>query len=254
MHPVSAVIITKNEEKNIGRCLQALQKVADEIIVVDALSTDRTTEIAKGLGAKIFSIEWTGFGPQKNFGLRQASHDYIVALDADEVLTNEAIEEIKQLKEEGFKGVYELPLKNFYFGKFLRYKDYKKRIFNKTEVQWNNNEVHEGLIIPQNYPVLKLNGGIEHYSYYSIEQYILKSNLYSGIAANELFRKNKRSYLIKLIFSPAYTFFQSYILKSGFADGMHGFIVAMFNGYTSFLKYAKLWELCRNEKRNKSKK
>lgn len=249
MHPVSAVIITKNEEKNIGRCMQALQQVAEEIIVVDSFSTDKTLEIAKSMGAIIFSLEWKGFGPQKNFGLQQATNNYILALDADEVLTDEAIKEIQQIKLHGFNAVYEFPLKNYFFGKFLRRRDYKKRMFDKTAVIWNDNDVHETLVIPENYPVIKLKGIIEHYSYFSIEHYIAKSNLYSTIAANELFKKGKKNYLFKMLFSPAYTFFQSYILKSGFLDGMHGFVIATFNGYTSFLKYAKLWELYRKEKK-----
>ena len=253
MHPVSAVIITKNEEQNIARCLQALHQVAEEIIVIDSFSSDKTAEIAKGMGAKTFLVEWKGFGPQKNFGLQQATNNYIIALDADEVLTAEAIKEIQQLKQQGFTAVYEFPLKNYFFGKFLRRSDYKKRMFDKTVVRWNNNDVHEGLVTPDNYPVVKLNGILEHYSYFSIEQFITKSNLYSTIAANELFKKGKKSYLLKMLFSPAYTFFQSYILKSGFLDGLHGFVVATFNGYTSFLKYAKLWELYSKEKKESEK-
>ena len=248
MHRLSAVVITKNEEGNIEKTLHALAAVADEIIIVDNYSTDNTAAIAKTMGAKVFFSEWLGFGPQKNFGISQAQYENIIALDADEVLTAEAIEEIGQLKQNGFKAVYELPLKNFYFGKFLRKKDYKKRIFNKNDVQWNANDVHEALVIPENYPVIKLKGTIEHYSYHSIDHFISKSSLYSGIAARELFARNKRSYRVKLIVSPAYTFFQSYILKGGFLDGMHGFVVARLNGYTSFLKYAKLGELCRQEK------
>ena len=247
MHQVSAVLITKNEEKNIGKTLAALATVADEIIVVDNHSTDATAGICRSFGAKVFLSAWRGYGPQKNYGIQQASFENIIAVDADEVLSPEAIKGIEQLKENGFRGVYELPLKNYYFGKFLRRKDYKKRIFNKNDVRWNNNEVHEALVIPDNYPVIKLQGVIQHYSYHSITQYLAKSNLYSSIAARELFDKDKKGYLAKMLFSPGYTFFQSYILKAGFMDGWHGFVVAWLNSYTSFLKYAKLWELCRQQ-------
>lgn len=249
MEKISAVIITYNASATIAKCVNAITQVAEEIIIVDSFSTDNTVEICKFFTAKIFLQKWMGFGPQKNFGVLQAANNIIIALDADEVLTDKAITEVQQLKVSGFKGVYELPLLNFYFGKFLRRKDFKKRIFNKNDVHWNNNNVHEGLVIPTNYPVIKLSGNIEHYSYNSIEHYIAKANLYSSIAASELFNKNKKSYLIKMLFSPGYTFFQSYILKAGFLDGMHGFVVAMFNSYTSFLKYAKLWELWMKEKR-----
>jgi glycosyltransferase involved in cell wall biosynthesis len=252
MHPVSAVIITKNEEENIARCMHAIQQVAEEIIVVDALSTDKTSGIAKSLGAKVFSLEWKGFGPQKNFGLQQATNNCILALDADEILTDEAIAEIRSLKETGMNGVYEFPLLNFYFGKFLRhgleYPNYKKRLFDKTKVWWNENQVHESLIIPQGYPVIRLKGHIKHYSYNSIEHYITKANYYTTIGALELKSKGKKNYIFKMIFSPPFVFIKSYFLKRGFLDGLHGFITAIFNARTNFLKYAKLWELYRNER------
>jgi glycosyltransferase involved in cell wall biosynthesis len=252
MHPISAVIITRNEEENIGRCLQAIQRVAEEIIVVDALSTDRTVEIAKTFGAMIFPLEWKGFGPQKNFGIQQAANNYILALDADEVLTGEAITEIQALKMNGLAAVYEFPLLNFYFGKFLRhgmeYPNYKKRLFDKTKVQWNENLVHESLIIPPGYPVLRLKGHIQHYSYKSIEHYIAKANYYTTIGAIEMESKGKKNYLFKMFFSPPFVFIKSYFLKAGFLDGLHGFVTALFNAHTNFLKYAKLWELYRNER------
>jgi glycosyltransferase involved in cell wall biosynthesis len=253
MHLISAVIITRNEERIIGSCLEAVQQVADEIIIVDSFSTDRTVEISKNFGAKIFIREWPGFGPQKIFGVQMASHNYILALDADEILTDEAISEIKNLKETGLKGVYELSRLNFYFGKFLRYgmesPDYKKRLFDRREVQWNDNQIHEDLVVTDGYPVIRLKGRIKHYSYYSIEHYIEKANYYTTIAANELEKKGKKDYYVKLLVSPGFVFIKSYFLKRGFLDGMHGFITALFNARTNFLKYAKLWELVRNNKK-----
>lgn len=252
MHPISGVIITRNEEGNIARCITALQKVAEEIIVVDSLSTDRTVEIAKGFNANIFQLEWKGFGPQKNFGLQQATHNYILALDADEVLTDEAIAEIQLLKLTGLNGVYEFPLLNFYFGKFLKhgleYPNYKKRLFDKTKVWWNDNLIHESLIIPKGHSVLRLKGHIKHFSYRSIEHYISKANYYTTIGAIELKSKGKKNFLLKMLFSPGFVFIKSYFLKKGFLDGFHGFITAVFNARTNFLKYAKLWELYQNEK------
>lgn len=254
MHPISAVIITHNEEENIGRCLEALQKVSEEIIIIDSLSTDKTIEIAKGFGAKIFSLQWKGFGPQKNAGLKEATHNYILALDADEVLTDEAIEEINILKIKGLKGVYEFPLLNFYFGKFLKhgleYPNYKKRLFDKSNVTWNENLVHESLILPAGYPILRLSGHIKHYSYSSIAHYLTKANNYTTVGAIELKSKGKKNYLFKMLFSPSFVFIKSYFIKAGFLDGTHGFVTAIFNAHTNFLKYAKLWELYRNESKN----
>jgi len=253
MHLLSAVIITRNEERIIGRCLEAALQVADEIVIVDSFSTDSTVEISKSFGAKIFLRQWPGFGPQKIFGVQMASHNYILGLDADEVLTGEAISEIKNLKETGLKGVYEFSRLNFYFGKFLRYgmesPDYKKRLFDKRHVQWNDNQLHEDLMVTPGYPVIRMKGRINHYSYYSIEHYMEKANYYTTIAAQELEKKGRKNYYFKLFMSPGFVFLKSYFLKRGFLDGMHGFITALFNAHTNFLKYAKLWELVRNNKR-----
>ena len=252
---ISAVIITKNEERIIGRSLEALQQVADEVIIIDSESTDRTVEIAESMGAKVFIQQWRGFGPQKNFGNAKAVHNYILALDADEVLTKQAIAEINELKKTGLHGVYQFKLIHFYFGKFLRHgmetPGYKKRLFDKTVVSWNENAVHEALIIPDGYPVVNARGYIEHYSYDSIEHYMTKANYYTTVAARELKSKGRKNYYIKMLFSPAFVFCKAYFLKMGFLDGLHGFITAVFNSRTNFLKYAKLWELYRNEKLHK---
>ena len=247
MHFLSAVIITYNEEKNIAGCIEALLKVADEVIVVDSFSSDNTVSICESLKAKVYLHKWEGFGIQKRFAIAQASYNNIIALDADEILDEKAISEILKLKEQGFNAVYEIKLHHYYFGKFLNhgqeYPNYKTRIFNKEFVTWNENKVHESLIIPMNYPVIKLKGRIDHFSYHTIEQYIAKSNLYTNIAANELYKKGKKNYLLKMIFSPSFTFLKSYFLKAGLLDGFHGFIIAILNAYTNFLKYAKLREL-----------
>lgn len=252
MHLLSAVIITYNEEKNIGRCIEALQKIADEIIVIDNYSTDDTQAICDNYGVKFIQKDWSGFGPQKRFGVEAAKHDHIIAVDADEILDDEAIGEIKDLKINGFKGVYEIKMYHYYFGKFLNYgqeyPNYKKRIFDKREVNWNSNLVHESLVIPDEIRVIKLKGRINHYSYHSLSQYISKSNNYTDSAAREMYAAGKRSYLGKLLFSPSFTFFKSYIVKRGFLDGFHGFVIAMLNGYSNFLKYAKLRELVAREK------
>lgn len=252
MYFISAVIITKNEEDNIARCIKAIQNIADEVVVIDNFSEDKTVEISKSVGAKVYQKEWEGFGKQKNFGVRQASHDNILALDADEIPDEEAIEEIKTLKASGLKGVYEFKMMHNYFGKFLKHgletPEYKKRLFNKTIVTWNDNLLHEGLIIPEDYPVIKLKGVLKHYSYPTIQKYLRKANLYTTIGAEQLYKRGKRNYFFKLIFSPPFVFFKAYVLKLGFLDGLHGLIAASLSSRTNFIKYAKLWELVRNNK------
>jgi len=252
MQLLSAVIITRNEEKIIGKCLDAVKQVADEIIIVDSFSNDKTVEICNAYGARVFQQEWKGFGPQKNFGVERSSYDMILAVDADEILSAEAIKEVRQLKETGLKGVYEFKLIHNYFGKFMKHgaekPSYKKRLFDKRYVKWNQNLVHEALVIPGDQPVIKLQGIIEHYSYLSIEQYIAKANFYTTLGARELKLKGKKNYYFKMLFSPGFVFFDNFFLKAGFLDGFHGFIIALFNSRTNFLKYAKLWELYKNEK------
>ena len=251
MQPISAVIITKNEERNIARTINAIKQVADEIIIVDSFSTDKTVEIAESLGASVFQLTWQGFGPQKNFGNAKASHNYILALDADEVLTAEAIQEVNGLKKTGMNGVYEFKLIHYYFGKFLKHgletPSYKKRLFDKTVVTWNENLLHEALIIPGNYPIIKLKGFVEHYSYHSIEHYLTKSNFYTTLGAEKLYKKGRRNYAFKMMVSPGFVFFKFYILKLGFLDGLHGWIVARLHMQTDFIKYAKLRELIKNK-------
>lgn len=249
MQPLSAVVITKNEEKNIGACIEALQQVADEIIVIDSHSTDGTEDICKKYNVRFYRQEWLGFGGQKNFGIDKATHHMIIAQDADEVLGPGAIKAINELKREGFRGVYALRLVQFYFGKFIRYgleaPNYRNRIFDKTLVRWNENDVHEKLIIPAGMQQTKIREDVAHYSYRSIEQFIAKSNLYTTLGAQLLYKKGKRTYLFKILCSPAFTFIKGYFFKGGFLEGMHGLILAKLNAHTSFLKYAKLRQLCK---------
>ena len=252
MHLVSAVIITYNEEKNIARCIEALQPISDEIIIIDSFSSDNTIHIAEKYNVKIIQQKWLGYGPQKRFAVSAANFNNIIAVDADETLDQEAINQIRSLKQNGFIGVYEILLYNFYFGKCIKYGEpypkFKQRIFCREFVNWNESPLHESLVIPLGYPVIKLKGRINHYSYPSIDQYISKANAYSKIAANHLYNNGKRNYLLKIILSPIFTFFKGYIIKLGFLDGLHGFVIAWLNAHTNFLKYAKLWALNRESK------
>lgn len=246
MEPLSAVIITKNEEKNIGRTLEALKQVADEIIIVDSLSTDRTEEICRTHGVIFYSQEWLGYGPQKNFGIEKASNNAIINLDADEVLSDEAIQKIKLLKEDGLDGVYALRLVQYYFGKFMRHgletPNYRYRIFDRREVKWDDTPVHERLVLSKTLDRHRLKVDVYHYSYHSLSHYLEKANLYTTLAANNAYKRGKRKYAFKMRFSPAFTFFRAYIFKLGFLDGLHGLTAARLNAQTNFLKYAKLRE------------
>jgi glycosyltransferase involved in cell wall biosynthesis len=247
MEGISVVIITNNEAAILDKTLAAAKPVADELIIVDSGSADNTLVIAQKWGAKIITQPWLGFGPQKNVGLKAASFPFILALDADEILTPELTAEINQCRQNGLQGAYIMCFQNFYFGKFLKhgleYPLKKIRLFDKRMMHWDDRIVHESLVVPDKTPVKELKGFIHHYSYQSIEQYLLKANHYTTAGAHALYAKGKKASWIKIFLSPLFTFIQSYFFKLGLLDGMHGFIVAIFNAHTNFLKYIKLWRL-----------
>src|SRR5574343_216918 len=174
MASISAVIITFNEEKNIERCIQSLRKVADEIIVSDSHSTDNTVKICQQLGAKVIVHEFIGYGATKNFANQQATHQWILSIDADEALDENLIAELQQLKTHLDENlVYQVQRLNNYCGKWIHhggwYPDRKVRLFNKQQVKWNLAEVHETLETPKHISTQVLNGKLQHYSYISVE-------------------------------------------------------------------------------------
>ncbi|MCS3798425.1 glycosyltransferase family 2 protein [Niastella sp. OAS944] len=253
MSSITAVIITHNEARNIQKCLVSLKTVADEIIVVDSFSTDDTVAICQQEGAKVIQNAWPGFGPQKNFGIQHAKHEYILSLDADEALDDELIASIQTAKKQGLQNMYEFTRLNYYYGKFLRhgfeYPDYKIRLFPKSKVRWNDELVHETLQISPNVTLQRLKGHLLHYTYYAIREHVAKANKYTDLGAELNFKKGKKASWFKIIFSPLITFIQAYVFKKGFLDGGHGFILAVFHAYGAFMKYTKLWML-NNEKPN----
>jgi glycosyltransferase involved in cell wall biosynthesis len=185
---ISVIIITKNEEINIGRCIQSVQQVADEVIVIDTFSTDKTTKIATELGAQVVSKEWLGYGPQKNFGNNLAQYEYILALDADEALDETLSSEILKLKNQNqLNGVYELNRMTNYCGKFIKhsgwYPDRKIRLFPKKEAHWDDSPVHEKLIPHKGQGISQIPGHLLHYSFYSISEHWERINKYSDIEA-----------------------------------------------------------------------
>ena len=252
MSPITAVIITHNEARNIQRCLASLKSVADEIIVVDSFSTDDTVAICEREGAIVKQQAWLGFGPQKNAGIQQAKHEYILSLDADEALDDELQANMLTAKNQGLQGMYDFTRLNFYYGKFLRhgfeYPDYKIRLFPKSKVRWNEELVHETLEIAPGIAQKRLKGHLLHYTYFTIQEHVAKANKYTNLGAELNYKKGKVASWFKIIFTPLATFVQAYILKGGFLDGGHGFIVAAFHAYGAFMKYTKLWQL-NNEKK-----
>ena len=246
---ISAVIITFNEEENIASCIESIEDVCDEIIVVDSLSTDKTIEIAKRYPkVKTYSQKWLGYVEQKNYANSLTTFNTILSIDADELLSQQLKESILKLKEldENLLKVYEVSRLTNYCGSWIKhcgwYPDKKIRIFNKQSVKWQGELVHETLFIPQNTEIIHLKGDLLHYSYKSSTDHIERINKYSTLTAKEAFNRGKKSSCFDIWFRPKWRFFRDYIIKRGFLDGYAGYQVCKMSAYITFSKYIKLRE------------
>lgn len=250
---LSVCIITFNEQKNIARCLESIQGLADEIVVVDSLSTDRTREICLAYGVTFLEQAFLGYSEQKNLALDRAAHDVVLSLDADEALSPELYASILEQKEKGFPADgYTMNRKTWYCDAWIHYghwyPDTKLRLVRKNKARWQNMRIHEKMEAVPGAAISHLRGDILHYSFYSIDEHIQVTNKYSTVSASEYFEKGKRSNLFKLLFSPAWAFFSSYILNRGFLDGFYGYVISRQIASTTFLKYAKLYQMQRQAK------
>jgi glycosyltransferase involved in cell wall biosynthesis len=247
---ISVAIITKNEEEMLVKTLSAVQSLADEIVIVDSLSTDKTKEIALSFGARFFEKEWQGFSAQKNYLIDQCKGDWILLIDADEVLSEDLIKETKQAISSETHEIYEFLFHSYCYGKLVRYGGwsgfYKIRLFKNGVARFGSERVHEKFIYDQSHSVGKLKSPLQHYTYLTMDETINKMNSYSTASSMDAFSKGKRSSIIKIIFSPLLMFLKSYLLKGGILDGFRGFVLAIVNAIYHFLKYSKLYLL--NEK------
>ncbi|MDR0873508.1 MAG: glycosyltransferase family 2 protein [Prevotellaceae bacterium] len=244
MKTISAVIITLNEECNIARCLQSLQGVADEIIVVDSGSTDRTQEICKSFGVKFIYQKWLGYGAQKNFANSLATCDYVLSLDADEALSDKLRESILSMKSRNAADIYAFNRCTNYEGKWIKhcgwYPDTKPRLWKNGIAEWSLDDVHERLIFSKDAKTQHLKGDLLHYTYTNLEEYIRLTNKYTSLAAETYYAKGKKASKTKVFFAPIWTFVRSYFLKRGFLDGFCGLQVCLIAAFYTFLKYEKL--------------
>lgn len=242
---LSVVIITFNEEKNIGRCIDSVKKVADEIIVVDSNSTDSTVSIARTRGAVVHLQPFLGYVEQKNFALKLATNDYVLSLDADESLDENLIQSILDVRNNFTYTGYSMNRCTNYCGKFIRhgswYPDRKLRLVNKNHASWGGDNPHDKLMLNEDAPIQHLKGDILHYSYNSIEEHVLQNNKFSTISAETLFRRGKKTSIFRMILHPWWAFFLGYFIRLGFLDGFAGLVVAFHVAHLSFLKHAKLF-------------
>ncbi len=244
---VSAIIITKNEAHNLSECLATLNWV-HEMIVVDAESEDGTADLAREFTDKVFIRKWEGYANAKSFALAQATGDWIFAIDADERVTPELREEIcALLSVEPQCAGYEMPRLANFLGKWMMhggwYPGHVLRLFRREIGGFDNVAVHEAVQVPGK--IGRLRHHLLHYTDPDIKHYFEKYNRYTSLAAEELQRQGKRFHLWDLLFRPLWFFFRMYILRTGFMDGLPGFILASFSAAYVFTKYAKLWELQR---------
>jgi glycosyltransferase involved in cell wall biosynthesis len=254
MKSLSATIITYNEEDNIGRCIDSLWRVADEIIVLDSFSTDETVAIARRKGAIVKQDKFSGYIGQKNKALQLAKYDYVLSLDADEVLSAELIYSISETKKKEFEHkAYCMNRYNCYCGKFINhglwYPDRKVRLFDRRIVKWGGMDPHDKIELLQKESVQFLEGNILHFPFNTLEEHLERNERMSSIAAMSLFESGKYTHWSKLFLSPAWSFFNGYFLRLGFLDGHRGLEVAKQTARLSFLKYQKQRRLNNESKR-----
>lgn len=253
---LSAVIITFNEERNIQRCLQSLEGVVDEIIVVDSFSSDKTKEICAEFDLTFIENSFQGHIEQKNFAMNQAGNDFVLSLDADEALSEELRAEILQAKKKFEFDAYTFNRLTNYCGQWIKhcgwYPDRKLRIWNKSKGAWGGENPHDMVIMESAVKTKQLKGDLLHYSYYTINDHTRQIEFFSDIGAKAAFDAGKRSSILSILFKPAFKFFRDYFFKLGFLDGYYGFVISMNSAHAKFLKYHKLRELQQSAKSSKS--
>lgn len=250
MKRLSVVIITFNEERNIKRCLTSVQDIADEIIVVDSLSTDRTKEICESFHVRFISQAFLGHIEQKNFAAQLASNDWVLSLDADEALDETLRNEIKQTLHNPRFEAYKMNRLTNYCGTWVKhsgwYPDIKARLWNKNAGNWGGENPHDKWELHEaKAPYGKLKGDILHYSYYSISEHIKQIEKFTEIAAKVAVAKGRTCSIAQVVFGFYWKFFHSFIIKKGFLDGYTGFIICSLSAFSSMIKYAKIRQYSR---------
>lgn len=244
---LSVVIITYNEQRNIGRCINSIQSIADEIVVVDSYSKDDTVLIAQQKGAKVILKTFEGHIEQKNFAITQATYPYILSLDADEMPDETFLTQIKQIKQNWQHDGYSVNRLNNYCGQWIRhgawYPDIKLRLWDSRKGKWTGTNPHDRYEMNEGASVIHVPGNLLHFSYQTIEEHKKKSDYFSSIAANAYWAKGKKSSRFKMIMSPVFRFIRDYIIKQGFMDGKYGWIIASITAWEVSMKYKKLYAL-----------
>ncbi|MFI5222213.1 MAG: glycosyltransferase family 2 protein [Bacteroidia bacterium] len=248
--PISVVIITFNEEKNIARCIDSVKEIADEIVVVDSFSNDKTSEIAKSKGAKVVLNKFAGHIEQKNFAITQAKYPHIFSLDADEMADKRLCDEIKKVKENWIADGYSMNRLNNFCGQWIRhgawYPDEKLRLWDSRKGKWSGLNPHDKFEMKKGSGEKKLQGNILHYSFRSIEELKIKTDHFSDISSQTYFEEGIRSNVFKIIFKPPVRFIRDYFFRLGILDGRNGLVIALVIAGEVKMKYRKLLRLQMN--------
>jgi glycosyltransferase involved in cell wall biosynthesis len=242
---LSVTVITRNEAADIAGALSSVSW-ADDIVVVDAGSTDDTVQIARQYTNRVVVREWTGYVDQKNYAASLAAHDWILSLDADERVTPALAAEIRRvLASEPPAAAFRIPRVTWHLGRWIRstdwYPDYQTRLYDRRVAQWAGRRVHEAVAVRG--AVEQLTNDLQHYAYRDLADHMETIDRYTTLAAQQMHDAARRVSAIEVIAHPPFAFLRNYVLRGGFRDGVPGFIISAMNSFYVFLKFAKLWEL-----------
>lgn len=244
---ISVVIITKNEERNLRRCLASVAIIADDIVVVDSFSTDGTRLIAMEYGARFVQHAFEGHIEQKNWAIAQAKYPWVLSLDADEAVDETLQRSIAKVKIQSDAVGYTMNRLTNYCGTWIRhggwYPDVKLRLWDSRKGRWTGTNPHDRYELDQGSQVMHLDGDLLHFSYNSVRDHVQQADYFTTIAAKAYFEQGRTAPTWKLLLSPIAKFIGSYFLQLGFLDGYHGFLIARISAHATFLKYNKLRSL-----------
>jgi glycosyltransferase involved in cell wall biosynthesis len=243
---ISATIITLNEEGKIEDCLKSLVGVADEVVVVDSLSRDRTEEICKRYGVRFIATPFKGYVAQKNYAVTLATHDHVLALDADERLSDELRASILAAKDNWQGGGYSFNRFNNYCGHWIRfcgwYPDKKIRLWDRRQGQWEGTDPHDKVVIKGG-AVTHLRGDLLHFAYFTVDEHLYQMHKFAEVAARAKYNKGQRAnFIVHILLNPLFKFFRKYFLQLGFLDGYYGFVFCAAASSLNFFKYLRLYE------------
>ncbi len=253
MEKLSVVIITLNEENNITRCINSVEDIADEIIILDSFSTDKTPLLCKQLGVKFLQHAFDGHIQQKNRALQLANNEWVLSLDADEIPDAVLLSNIKKVLENPLADAYYFNRLTNYLGKWIYhsgwYPDKKLRLLKKSMGQWAGANPHDKIEMQSKAKVEYISGNLLHYSYYSIEQHITQINTFTTIGAKEAFLKGRKANALIATGKAFWKFIRDYFFKAGFLDGYYGYVICSLSAWATFTKYLKIRELHKNDKK-----